>query len=175
MDIINIFVDNPHKEFHVREMARLVRKSPTTASHTLKKLKQEGLLLSKKEKNHLLYKANTQNKAFRDLKLYLNLKKIRSSGLIDYLSEYYNYPSAIILFGSFRKAENIPSSDIDLCVISSKKEEPNLTKFEKKLKHKIQLQIYSKKNILLLRKKNPELLNNIINGFVMEGFFEVFT
>ena len=171
MDIWSIFLDNPGQEFHVREVARLTKKSPTTVSNKLKKFKKESLLTSKKERNHLLYKANTENKSYRDLKFFYNLKNIRTSGLIDYLNEYYNYPSAIILFGSFRKADNISSSDIDLCVITSKKEEPKLDKFEKKLKHKIQLFNFSKKEFI---KQNPQLMNNIINGFVLECFLEVF-
>jgi len=171
---MSVFLDNPHKDFHVREIARLVNKSPTTASSELNKLRKKGLLSAKKERNHLLYQAIPQNKNYQHLKLFHNIKSIRDSGLIEYLIEFYNHPSAIIIFGSFRKAENIPSSDIDLFILSSKKEEPKLEKFEKELKHKIQLFTFSPKKLHELRKNNPHLLNNVINGIVLEGFIEVF-
>jgi predicted nucleotidyltransferase len=172
MDIGAIFLDNPNKDFHIREIARIVRKSPTTVSKKLQELKKKKLLLSRNERNHQLYRANIQNNFFCDLKLYYNIKRIRESGLIEYLLEYYNYPSAIILFGSFQKAENVASSDIDLCIITAKESEPNLEKFEKKLKHKVQLFPFSDKKLQSF--KNKGLLNNIINGVVLEGFLEVF-
>src|SRR3989344_263794 len=113
MDILLLFLDNPEKEYHIRELARITKNSPTTISTKLKHFQKEGVLLSKRERNHLLYRANPNNPNFRDLKFCNNLKLIRTSGIIAYLQEFFNQPSAIVLFGSFRKAENIPASDID--------------------------------------------------------------
>ena len=45
-----------------------------------------------------------------------------------------------------------------------KKEIP-LEKYEKKLKRKIQLMLFQKRNDV----KNPELLNNILNGYIIAG------
>ena len=74
-----------------------------------------------KKLNHLLFKANVENKKFKQLKLNYNLNLLYNSGLIDYLIKELNYPEAIILFGSFAKAENNSASDIDLLIISSSK------------------------------------------------------
>jgi DNA polymerase sigma len=172
MDILTIFLDNPEKEFHVRQIARMLKKSPTTISLHLHNLKNKKILNSRKERNHLLYQVNLDNKLVKDQKLFHNITRIRSSGLIDYLLDYYNHPSAIILFGSFRKAENISTSDIDICIITPKKQEPNFEKYEKKLKSSVQLFLITKKEIQT--GKNPQLLNNIINGIVLEGNLEVF-
>jgi len=46
--------------------------------------------------------------------------------------------------------------------------------FEAKLNHKVQLFVYSQKEFKELQKKNPELLNSFINGFILEGYLEVF-
>ncbi len=173
MDTLSLFLDNPQSRFHVREVARLVKESPTTVSTKLRRFKKEGFLLSKKEKNHLLYWAGASS-VFKEMKQFHNLKKIRNSGLLLFLTDFYNYPSAIVLFGSFRKGEDTSASDIDICIVTSKEGEPNLTKFERKLKHNIHLFVLSKEKLGIIKQKNPELLNNIINGLVVEGFLEVF-
>ena len=99
----------------------------------VKKFEEKGILKSEKKFNHLLFKANTQNKKFKQFKLNYNLNLLHDSGLINHLIKEFNHPEAIILFGSFAKAENISSSDIDLLIVSSVKKEINLRKFEKQL------------------------------------------
>ncbi len=175
MNILKLFFENPEKDFHVREIARALRQSPSTISKLLTKLTKHETLISREEKKFKLFKSNTENKIYKETKLFYNILNIRQSGLIDYLINHYNHPSAIILFGSFRKAENIPSSDIDLFIQSSIKKESSLTEFENTLNHKIQLFVYSQKETELMKTKNKELLNNIINGIVLDGFLEVFT
>ena len=49
-----------------------------------------------------------------------------------------------------------------------------LERFEKKLKHKIQLFLHSRKEIKTMKTKNKELLNNLVNGVVVYGFWEAF-
>lgn len=173
-NLLEHFIKEPEREFHVRELAKLTKKSPTTVSKYLNLYKKEQLLACKNKLNHLLYKANIENKAFKDAKLFYNIKKLTSSGLIEYLDEEFNKPEAIILFGSFRKAENIAVSDIDILVVTPIKKEVNLSRFEKYLGHKIQLFLHSSKEIEVMKVKNKELLNSFINGFVLHGFWEIF-
>ncbi len=173
-NIIEYFIREPNREFHIRELAKLSKISPTTVSKYLKQLSNRGILLSKKRYNHSLFRANAENPNFKDLKLFYNIKILRESGLINHLIDIFNHPEAIILFGSFRKAEDTPKSDIDLLIITPIKKEPNLTKFEKKLRHKIQIFLYSHQDMEKMKVKNKELLNNMINGIVLSGFWEVF-
>ncbi len=171
--ILELFIENPEKEFHVRELARALKLSPTTVSNKLKKYTKDNILFLDRKLNHLFFKANSENPRYKLLKLQGNLLAIENSGLINYLEEQF-HPHAIGLFGSFAKAENIPSSDIDLFIISSSKKELNLEKFEKYLKHKIQLFIFSNENIQKMKDKNKELLNNMANGIIIRGYFELF-
>ena len=173
-DILEFFIREPEREFHVRNLAKLTKKSPTTISKYLFKFKKDGLLSLKKRFNHLLFKANIDNPTFKCIKLSYNLRKLRESSLIDYLVDKFNNPEAIILFGSFRKAEDIPKSDIDILIITPLKKEINLTKYEKLLDHEIQLFLYSNEEINKIKTKNKELLNNLVNGIVLEGFWELF-
>ena len=169
-----VFIENPEQNYHVRELARLLKKSPTTISNKLKALAKERILIFRNERGHFLYKANTENQEYKQIKISYNIDNLRKSGLIDFLVEEYNHPESIILFGSYAKGENNQNSDIDLAVLTPNKKETNLSKFEKKLKHNIQLFTFSKEDILNLNKKNKELLNNIINGIIIYGFLEIF-
>lgn len=168
------FIKEPEREFHVRQLSNLLKKSPTTISKYLKEYEREGILKSEKKLNHLLFKANTENNYFKQKKLCYNLFNINKSGLIDFLEKEFNQPEALILFGSFAKAENTKKSDIDMLVITSNKKDLNIDKFEEKLRHKIQLHIYSKKEIEIMKTKNKELLNNFINGIILLGYWELF-
>ena len=171
--IIEPFIRESEREFHVREVAKLLNKSPTTISKYLKEYKSKKILISESKLNHLLFKADTSSKEFKQLKLNYNFSSINKSGIIEFLENYFNQPEAIVLFGSFSKAEDNKNSDIDLLIISSKKQEPNLEKFEKKLKHKIQLFVHSRDELNQLKKVNKELFNNWINGITIKGYFEV--
>jgi predicted nucleotidyltransferase len=173
MDMLDYFFKEPEREFHVREIAKLVKKSPTTVSKMLKRFVKEKILISEKRLNHLLFKANNEEREFKQLKLNYNIKLLYKSGLIDYLVEELNYPEAIILFGSFAKAENISRSDIDLFIVSPVKKMLDLQKFENKLGHEIQIFVHSKKEIENLKKTSVELLNNVLNGKILYGFWEL--
>ncbi len=172
--ILGFFIEEPGREFHVRQLSKLLKKSPTTISKYLKEFEKKGFLRSESKLNHLLFKACTENKKFKKLKLNYNFDILENSGLIDHIIKKFNHPEAIVLFGSFAKAENILKSDIDLLIISPSKKELKLEKFEKKLRHKIQLFVHSKEEIKKMKDKNKELLNSWINGIVLYGFFEVF-
>ncbi|MBI1970518.1 nucleotidyltransferase domain-containing protein [Candidatus Woesearchaeota archaeon] len=173
-NLILYFFKEPGRSFHVRELAKICKKSPTTISKHLLTLQKKGLLLSSKKLNHLLFTANTGKPAFRDMKIATNLQMLRSSGLLDAITQEYNHPEAIILFGSYRKGEDTAGSDIDIAIITPLKKEINLSTFEKKLGRPIQLFCRSRSDIEDMKKKNKELLNNWINGIVVEGFWEAF-
>ena len=145
--IIDLFLENPEREYHIRQLSRIFKKSPTTISKVLKDYQKQGILTSEKKFNHLLFKADTNSKKFRTIKISHNLNLIKNSGLIEIIEKEFNYPKAIVLFGSFAKGENISTSDIDLLIISPIKRGINLEGHEKKMKHKIQLFVNSDKDI----------------------------
>ena len=172
--ILEIFFDYPERDFHIREVSKLVKISPTTVSCYLDSMRKEGLLECKKERGYFLFRANADNMNFKEEKKHHNIIRLINSGILDFLNKELNYPSAIILFGSFSKGENIKGSDIDLFVLSDCKKELDLSHFEKKLGSSIQIFVYGRKDFESLKLNSKELLNSIINGTVMSGFIEVF-
>ncbi len=173
-ELLEYFMKEPEREFHVRQLAQLAKKSPTTVSKYLSRFEKEKLLISSRKLKHLLYKANTESPAFRELKRYHNLRKLHESGLTQFLVEKFNNPAAMVLFGSYWKAEDSSKSDIDLLIITPNKNTPDLEKFEKALGRRVQLFLYSNAEIERMKTKNRELLNSFVNGIVLDGYWELY-
>jgi predicted nucleotidyltransferase len=165
LDTGQFFLENPTKEYNVREIARLLKINPATASKRLKYLKEKKILKHRKERTYDLYQADIESTVYRDLKIYYNIRKVRSSGLIEELNKFYLKPT-IILFGSMATGYDNEDSDLDLVIISERKKEFELIeRFEKKINKSIQLFIV--KNIKEL--KNQHLINNVLSGIVLQG------
>jgi len=164
--ILKLFFEQSAKSFQIREIAKLTKIPKTTVSRHINILLKEKLI--KKEKKGIFpsYKSNETNFYYKFYKKIYFLEDIYKTELIEYLEKNL-YPKSIILFGSFAKAEYIKDSDIDI-FIQAKEQSIDLSKFEKKLKHKIHL--FFEENLNNLSK---ELFNNIINGIKLAGYIKV--
>ncbi|MBI2558890.1 nucleotidyltransferase domain-containing protein [Candidatus Woesearchaeota archaeon] len=170
--ILKPFFEESNREFHIRELARVLQINQMTAKKYLEQLKKEGFLLETESKYVKNYKADIENEKFREYKRFFNMQNLIDSGLISLLDREFAYP-AIVAFGSFEKGEDSINSDIDIFILSETKKELNLEQFEKKLKRKVQLHVFSEKEYEKLKKNNPHLVNNIANGRVLRGHFYV--
>ncbi len=165
LDILTFFFEKPTREWNVREIARFSKMAPTTVSKFLKLYKKQDILSYKKKKVFDLYKANMGSNSYRDLKVYYTIKKIRDSGLMNELNIFYGKPT-VILFGSCSFGMDTESSDIDLLIISEKKDDfTGKKKFEKKSQKELQLLVVKD----LRELKNKHLINSILNGIVLQG------
>lgn len=152
-----------------REIAKLLKVSPTGVSKALKLLAKEGLV--KVEKNPriklLSVQLNRDNPKAAALKRAENLKMIAESGLEEFLES--NFPGcAIILFGSYSLGEDTVDSDIDIAVIKSKEKDIDLTSFEKMLERRIAIHYFEN-----LNSTGKNLKNNILNGITLQGGIEL--
>src|SRR3989338_5217170 len=156
LNILQHFFENPTKEFGVREIARLIRITPATASTKLQQLKKEHILASRKERQLVLYKADLESDSYRDLKTFTTIRLLKTIGVIDHINKFYLKPT-IVLFGSASKGLDTHTSDIDIVVVSEKKDVlSDLKIYEKKLKRKIELfPVRTLKDL-----KNEHLINN---------------
>jgi predicted nucleotidyltransferase len=172
-NILMQFLEKPTSRFQLRELARLTKLSTTAVKSALKKLLEENIIKTEKEKHYVFYKVNWDALEYKWAKKFYSINKIFASGLIKYLDEQLNYPEAIVLFGSAARGEDAERSDIDLFVFSVNKKELNLKEFEKKLGKPIMLQLFNKAEFEIAKKKNKELINNVINGVILKGYLEV--
>ena len=171
-NILKPFFENPNDNFQIRELSRLLKINHTTIRQYLINLVKDGLIEVERGKPYDYFKAST-NKKFLNLKLFFNLEKLRKSGIIEQIEKDYDYP-IIILFGSYANATDDSNSDIDLFILTEINKEINYSKFEKELNRKITPHFFSEKKFNLAKNKNPDLLNNILNGIVLSGKLGVF-
>ena len=164
LNILILFFQEPEREFNVREVARLIHSAPATVSKKLKQLNKEKILKMRSERGFDLYSADFESDSYRDLKVYYNINRLRASGIIDGLNEYYLKPT-IVLFGSAAIGLDAKSSDIDMLIISEKTKRMDTSKYEKIVKKHIQL--FCVKEIKEL--KNEHLINNVLNGITLQG------
>ncbi len=171
--ILNIFFENPSKRFQLRELSRISKISTTGVKSALLEILDEELIIKTKEKNYEYYEANRDGLKYKFLKKFSSIKLLYETGIIDYLEKELDYPEAIFLFGSAARGEDVERSDFDIFVLASKKKEIDLNKYKKMLKREIKLMIMNKEEFEKAKNKNPEIINNIINGINLKGFLEV--
>lgn len=161
--VLGIFFDNPSREFHLRELSRLLNLSMPTIVSTTNILAKEGLIIKSKSKFITRVTGNRENINFIRRKRLYNLEKVYSSDVIDYVSNIYNHPKNIILFGSFSRGDDTEKSDIDIAITTNKKLNLDLSKYEKALKRGINIHETD------IKKISEEFKANLANGIILEG------
>jgi predicted nucleotidyltransferase len=167
-EIMKVFYTYPEKKFHIRELARITKVSPAGVRLILKRLVKDGLLYSKNHGNMIEFEISRIEKYYTS-KILNNINSLFGSGLVGFLRNVYDQPKAIILFGSYSDGTDTSESDIDIAIITNKKNPKEwLSKYEKKLKRNI--------NIIEvdLNKADKKFLNNLANGFKLHGYVEWF-
>lgn len=168
-----LFYKFPEKEFSLSDIAKEARVSKANLGVILAYLKNMNFIRIEKLTKIWRVKANQESRIFKRTKIVYNLNFIYQSGLVEFLNEVYRNPKAIILFGSFRKGEDLSNSDIDIAIESDEFKEyktvelKQLSDFEKKIGRIIQIHEFNSKHI------DKNLFGNIANGIVLLGFLEV--
>jgi len=72
---------------------------------------------------------------------------------------------AIVVFGSYADGTDNSKSDIDVAIITKKEDVPNIIKFEKKLKRRI--------NLISISKVTQKFKNALANGIVLNGYLKI--
>lgn len=171
--ILEIFFKFPEKEFSLSELAKLAGVAKANIGKILDDFYKSDIIEITKLSKIWRIKANQNNWHFVKSKIFYNLNFIYQSGLVEFLIESFNNPKSITLFGSFRKGEDISSSDIDIAIESDDFKDYEvvglvyLIAFEKEIGRKIQIHKFNRKNV------DINVFNNIANGVVLFGFLEV--
>ena len=171
LTILAPFFENLNKEFHIRELSRLLKINHTTVRQYLNKLVKENYINLEKSKLYPSYKLNQSAKTL-NLKLFYNLEKLRISGILKDLENFYEFP-VIVLFGSYSKATDDETSDIDIAILSNINKDFETNKYKKTLNREINIHLFSDKFLKEIKKSNPGLINNICNGIVLSGKLEI--
>jgi len=157
--ILRLLFEHSSRRFTIREISKRTNIPSSTVQRYFKALKKQGFL--DKENKVII------NPYFKFRKAFFIIDKLLKTGLIDYLEKHF-IPEVIIVFGSARKGEYEENSDIDIFISSTKQPKIDMSFFEKRMGHKIQLFIERDINNL-----PPNLLNNVANGIKLRGYFKI--
>jgi len=171
--IIEVLFKYPEKEFSLSDLAKEAEVAKANIGKILDEFQKIGLINIEKLSKIWRIKANQTNWLYIKSKITYNLDFIYRSGLIEFLLDEFNNPRSIIVFGSFRRGEDLSNSDIDIAIESNDTNEykvlglKELSEFENIIGRKIQIHLFNRKGV------DINVFNNIANGILLWGFLEV--
>lgn len=170
--VISWFFAYPDKEFSLTDLSNQLEISKSAASKIITQLKEEEFLTVDVLGKIWRIKANQNHSYFKSKKIPQNLMHILESNIIKKIKEKYPNYRTIILFGSYRKGDDLPQSDLDIAVevLGNQKlkiENIATIKLGYRENIKVNVHLFSRNNIDL------NLFNSIANGIVLDGFLEV--
>ena len=169
--IAEILFKYPEKEFSLSDLAKEAGVAKANIGKILEEFREAGLINIEKLSKIWRIKANQTNWLYIRSKIVYNLNFIYKSGLVEFIADFFKNPKAIVLFGSFRKGEDLSNSDIDIAIETNDEYQTmglrELSEFEKIIGRKIQIHLFNRENI------DINVFNNIANGILLWGFLEV--
>lgn len=165
-EILRLLFVKAGASLNQNEIAKFLDVSPPAVMKALPGLEKESRIKLTKSKR-LSIELNRDNYKMLQLKRVDNLKLIYETGLADFLEKEFA-GAAIILFGSYSRGDDIINSDIDIAVIGRKDKQIDITKYEKDLERKININFYNS-----FKKIHKSLKENICNGIVLVGGVEL--
>ena len=179
LEVINLFRSNYLAQFHVREMAKLLKKSHVTLLLHLKALEKDKILISKSVGKNKVYSLNFENIITKN---YLTLSEtVETTAFLEHVflikkitREIFNInlSGTIILFGSYAKKTFQEDSDIDLFYLGqiTEKEIKNIKQIGKTYGKIINVKKSTLKNFELgLRKKEALIIEIIKNHVILQN------
>lgn len=118
--ILKLLMFNQEKDYHLREISRLVSTSPIYAAKELDNLTKVNLVKKSKKANLNIYSINKECIFLSEFKQ-IFLKTDYFEELIK--KEINNKAKYCFIYGSFARGEETESSDIDIFLVSEMKED----------------------------------------------------
>ena len=132
--VLSYFLENPSTEVHIKELARILKISPSTSKRFCDLFTKESILLSKKKSNSIFFSLNNEESYVKELKrMYA----------VTLLSKNFNLKKEgifnVSVYGSYASGDYSNNSDVDLIVISRAKnfDEAFISLFQKKIKKEV--------------------------------------
>lgn len=144
IDIKSLFYEQPDREYHVREIARMQNIAPTTASKRLEELRKIGIIEKEEKYNHHIYRAAKSPIFSIERKAYLLVENSKQAKKLISTKKF----SAIIL------------TEGGLVGIGTGKVRG--------------VEVVSLKQIQTMKRTNPTYLNALVNGITLAGRWEAF-
>ena len=168
MNVLKYFLENPNLEIHIKELARKLKISPATSKKFCDLFNKKKFLIKEKKGNSIFFRLDNKSnyikllkKTYSLLKIKENIEEINKDGI-----------KTIAVYGSYASGEYSNNSDLDLIIITRKKELnfKNIQKLQDKLKIEINITKMTYFEWEELKKeKNSFAKEILLNHFIVYG------
>jgi len=164
MEVLDLFLEEPMQEFHEREVVRKTRVSKGSVNKILRTLANMNMLMREKKGRMVFYKLNWEDPVVRQFKILRNVYPLR--GVVN---ELKSNSKKIVLFGSCAQGSDVKSSDIDLFILTSEKDQvrKKIGVFNRKAVRKIAPIVVNSNEFVKLKHEDKALYDNIDRGIVL--------
>ncbi len=168
--ILTLFILNPDRELHVREIARLTKENINAIRRELTNLEETGLLKSSRKGNMKQYTLNKEMPLYEELASMV----LKTEGVAKILKEHLDDLGSIqtaFIYGSFARHNAQLSSDIDVFIIGTISEKTLISALhdlEKQLSREINYILFTPEEFTSRkRNKDPFVVNVLKEPKVM--------
>jgi len=164
MAVFDLFLGDPMREHHEREVVRETKVSKGSANKILRQLADLDLLIRVTKGRMVFYRLNAREPVARQFKVLANVYALKE--LVDQLKQY---SQRIVLFGSCAQGIDVKGSDIDLFILGSEKGTVKrmISDFNRKSERKIAPIIADTNEFVHLKREDEPLYENIERGIVL--------
>lgn len=162
LQILTFLGRHPDEQFYIREIAKKMDKSVGGTHKTLKSLKEMNLIIENKSGKNIYYQINQMNSSISHFKIFVTINE-----LTPLVKKLKDISVKIILFGSCARGEDTIESDIDLFVLTNKKENVNKTIFQSTCKRTIQAVVVNTTEFMDLKERDKGFYQEITNGITL--------
>ncbi|MBI4974575.1 MAG: nucleotidyltransferase domain-containing protein, partial [Candidatus Omnitrophica bacterium] len=160
------FFANPDREYYLREIEKATGYSVGNIRREMLKLGNDGLFLRRTHGNLAFYKLNTSYPLYGELRNIVH----KTVGIERFLHSALKNEDGILfafIYGSFAKAAERSSSDIDIIVIGkveAKKVKSRLFECQNSIAREINSTIYSPDEFLAKLKDKNHFISSVVKG-----------
>jgi predicted nucleotidyltransferase len=162
--ILAQLAEDPMKEFYQREIAEKAQVSLGSANQLLRDLVKREMVILERRGKMLFYRINLDNSVSRHFKILFNVMY-----LDELVKELRNACKRMILFGSCAEGTDMKESDIDIFVLTQKKDVviQTINKYERRINRRIAPIVLSSIEWASMRRKDRPLYDSISRGIIL--------
>jgi predicted nucleotidyltransferase len=167
--VLELFFNEPTKHWHFEDILKAAKTSRSKANKWLSKLAKEQIIQRIKPSSKMpYYQGYFDSPAYRNRKKLYALSKLYATGFLNHLLSLKK-AKAIVIFGSFARADWYKGSDIDLFIYGDS-EGLKTSGYSTALNREIQ--VFTADSASELDELGPGLLRNILEGILIKGKFD---
>lgn len=164
LKILKQYLLNTGKEYHIRELVRLLNEEINAVRRELKNLEAFGLLKSRKQTNKVIYSLNPNNAFIHELKSMI-LKDSEELKLMAKVLGAINNIEVVLITEAYTTKKYSDDSDIDLLIIGK----PDITKLtkemnvvEKELGRELKMAVLTNEDFEFRKKRREKFILDVI-------------